>query len=119
MHESVEAARLFGIDASLDADDAARLAIIVEELVANLLEHGAATAAGTVELSLACQAGGPISLVLVDGGIAFDPRGADAEAAIPDRGGGAGLNLVRAWATIVDYRSAGGRNRLELSIPVG
>lgn len=119
VHESVEAARLFGIDARLDAADAARLAIIVEELVANLVEHGDAATAGPVELSLAWEAGGPISLVLVDGGAPFDPRGADAGAAIPDRGGGAGLNLVRAWATIVDYRSAGGRNRLELSIPVG
>ncbi|WP_235536285.1 MULTISPECIES: ATP-binding protein [unclassified Sphingomonas] len=115
----MEAARLFGVDARLGAGDAARLAIVVEELVANLVEHGGAAAIGAIELSLAWEAGGPISLVLVDGGIAFDPRGADAGAAIPERGGGAGLNLVRAWATIVEYRSDGDRNRTEVSIPVG
>jgi serine/threonine-protein kinase RsbW len=119
LQEAVEAARLFGIDVRLGTGDAARLAIIVEELVVNLVEHGGATVIGAVELSLAWEAGGPISLVLIDGGIAFDPRVADAGAAIPDRGGGAGLNLVRAWATIVDYHSDGDRNRMEVSIPVG
>lgn len=117
LRDSVEAARLFGIDTSLDAADAARLAIIVEELVANLADHGGLDPADEIELGLSRGADGAIALILVDEGTAFDPRTADADAAIPDRGGGAGLNLVRAWATIVDYRRDGGRNHTLLSIP--
>lgn len=119
VRESVDAVHGFCAAAGLDGNAAARLAIIVEELVANLVEHGGAGAADAIELSLTRADGGPVALVLSDDGAAFDPREAPDDEAIPDRGGGAGLNLVRAWATILDYRSEGGRNRMELSIPVG
>lgn len=108
----------FCADAGLDGGDAARLAIIVEELVANIVEHGGGGATAAIELSLKRAGGGPVELVMSDDGVAFDPREAPGDAAIPDRGGGAGLNLVRAWASILDYRREGGRNRIELSIPV-
>lgn len=117
LRESVEAARLFGIDTGLAAADAARLAIVVEELVVNLVDHGGMDPADAIELGLSRGPDGVIALVLIDEGAVFDPRTSDADAAIPERGGGAGLNLVRAWATIVDYRSEGGRNRTEVSIP--
>lgn len=118
LRESGEAARLFAIDARLETGGAARLAIIVEELVANLVDHGGAGPADAIELSLSRDSAGPVTLILIDGGTPFDPRDAATDDAIPDRGGGAGLNLVRAWASIVDYRSQGGRNRTEVSIPL-
>nr|WP_232307140.1 ATP-binding protein [Sphingomonas sp. Y57] len=119
MRAGVDAVHGFCAEAGLDGSDVARLAIIVEELVTNLIEHGGAGAAEAIELSLAWRDEGAVALVLSDGGGAFDPREAPHDVAIPDRGGGAGLNLVRAWASILDYRSEGGRNRMELSIPVG
>jgi hypothetical protein len=36
----------------------------------------------------------------------------------PDRGGGAGIGLVRAWAQFVDYRITEQGNRLELLLPL-
>ena len=37
----------------------------------------------------------------------------------PDRGGGAGLELVRAWSQIADYRRRRGRNRVVLVVAAG
>lgn len=118
VHSSVEAAQAFCTEVGLDGVATARLAIIVEELVANIVEHGGIGADDEIELVLRRDMDGPVSLVLSDVGIAFDPREAPADDMIPDRGGGAGLNMVRTWATILDYRREGGRNRLELQLPV-
>ncbi|KKC25326.1 ATP-binding protein [Sphingomonas sp. SRS2] len=114
---TVAAAQAFGLDRALDIDRAARLAIIVEELVFNLADHGGLDAQGEVELVLTHE-GPAIAILLSDNGAAFDPRGAPSEEAIPERGGGAGLDLVRAWAEILDYRSDGGWNRLGLRMPL-
>lgn len=101
---------------ALCADDAARLAIIVEELVANLVEHGAA--GGTPIVLHLTDHRDRIGLTLIDAGMAFDPRMAPRDAAIPARGGGRGIALVLAWARVADYTQAEGMNRLELSIPL-
>jgi serine/threonine-protein kinase RsbW len=111
----VEAAQHFGVDQALELDHAARLSIIVEELVFNLVEHGGMGEDGLIELVLTHQAG-VVEIALSDSGIAFDPREAESDEAIPERGGGAGIDLVRAWAEIVDYEQDGGRNRLLLKM---
>lgn len=96
---------------------AARLAVIVEELVYNLLDHGDPLPGATIRLSLTREAEG-VRLVLIDHAAPFDPRDAPHVGTLPpdDRGGGAGLALVRAWSRIVAYSRIAGLNRLELVV---
>ena len=113
--DAVSAARRFAIDQDLGSRDRAHLCIIVEELVANLIEHGGGERRIGLQLARCPSA---IVLAIDDDGAPFDPRNAPDDAAIPARGGGAGLRLVSAWSRIVDYRSAGGHNRLEVEMPL-
>ena len=117
VHDATRAAQMFSRDAKLDERDRTRLSVIVEELVTNLYEHGGVTAAQSVELELLSTNEG-VTLVLIDPGQAFDPLAAGADGDVmPERGGGAGLKLVRAWARNIDYRVLEGRNRLTLLLP--
>lgn len=111
----VEGAQSFALERGLELDHAARLSIIVEELVFNLVEHGGVGGEGLIELVLSHE-DGAVAITLSDGGVAFDLRNAASDEAVPDRGGGAGIDLVRAWAEIVDYASEAGRNRLLLKM---
>ena len=113
VHRLVEAAHRFSGGCQLTPSSAAKLAIIVEELVFNLVEHGQVGESGEIELLLGHDADG-VTIVLRDTGVAFDLRTAESEEAIPERGGGAGIDLIRAWAEVLDYRSEAGRNRLDL-----
>ncbi len=115
VHRMVGAAQAFGIDRALEVEHAARLSIIVEELVCNLVDHGGVGEADLIELVLTHD-DGAVDIALSDCGIAFDLRHAESEEEIPERGGGAGIDMVRAWAEIVDYTSAAGRNRLLLKM---
>lgn len=109
-------ARAFCAAHATDADLAARLAIVVEELVMNLVEHGVRPAEDPIALTFARDAAG-VRLVIEDGGVPFDPRCAPPVGDVPpERGGGAGIALVLAWSTIVGYVSDAGRNRLELIV---
>jgi serine/threonine-protein kinase RsbW len=96
---------------------AQRIAIIVEELVANIVDHGR-TVQDTVVTLLLERVPGETQLVLSDFGMAFDPRDwLDVHDVPPDRGGGAGLALVRKWATIEKYERLDGRNEVQLLVP--
>jgi serine/threonine-protein kinase RsbW len=113
---ALAAARGFAEAAGLAPNPARRLAIVVEELVANLVDHAGLNADDRIDLALALLAGG-VTLVLGDPAAPFDPRTAPLPADMPPAdGGGAGLALVRAFAGGIDYRSSGGRNRLEVRI---
>lgn len=102
---------------ALDPAMSARLAIVVEELVENVLTHGLAGAEVGIRMELT-QNGDGVVVVLEDTGLAFDPRAApEPLAPRADRGGGVGLALVRALSTIRSYDSAFGVNRLELALP--
>jgi anti-sigma regulatory factor (Ser/Thr protein kinase) len=90
------------------------LAIIVEELVCNLVDYGARPGE-MIELALALGADG-IRLRLSDNCTPFDPRIDTRSDLPPERGGGAGLAMVRAWSTIEAYERVGGRNTLCLLI---
>lgn len=114
--DAVAWARRYASDHGLGARDVARLSVIVEELVTNLIEHG-----GLGDLKIGIElARRPAALALVveDNGRPFDPRGAELQDAVPARGGGAGLRLIDAWSEVVGYASENGRNRLELSLPL-
>lgn len=93
--------------------DHSRLAIMIEELLANLFEHGRTGPDSMIVLRL-LRHPDHVQVVLEDGGLAFDPATADSTAPIPERGGGAGLALVRAWAQQLSYSAEPELNRLEL-----
>ena len=116
--EASVAARAFGEAQWLTEDECARLCIIIEELIANLVDHAGLAETDKVELSMASEPGG-IRIVIVDPGAPFDPRSAPSARERPERGGGAGIDIVRAWAEIVDYSLIPEGNRLELLLPVG
>ena len=113
--QAVGFARDFIGECRSDADLQAKFAIVVEELVANIVEHGESAAGSAITLQLSID-GGDVGLTLSDAGCAFDPRLAERLDAPPERGGGAGLALVRRWARIVDYARVDGRNVLRLVI---
>ena len=111
------AARAFGEEQWLTEDELARLSVVVEELLANLYDHGGVTQDEAVELTLASEPGA-IRITILDPGMPFDPRAAPRKEQ-PERGGGAGIEIVRAWAEFVDYQATPQGNRLELILPVG
>jgi anti-sigma regulatory factor (Ser/Thr protein kinase) len=114
--EAVEAARTFGLSRGLSDGELARLCIIVEELVANLYDHAGLTHQSEIEMTIARVAAG-IRISIVDTGIPFDPRTIP-HSERPERGGGAGLALVQAWAEILGYEASDLGNRLDLLVPL-
>ena len=111
-------ARTFAEDQGLSSIAAARLAIVIEELVTNVVEHGGVAADGPVDLALLAETGS-VRIIFVDRGLSFDPRLAPVAARdLEGRGGGAGIDLIKAWTSIVDYRTVEGLNRLELLFPL-
>jgi anti-sigma regulatory factor (Ser/Thr protein kinase) len=111
--DAIAAARLYALELELNARDRARLCIIVEELITNLCEHGVCERDRKIALELFRHPSG-LRLVFEDNGTPFDPRTGPAADDMPQRGGGAGLRLVRAWSEIIVYESGDDGNRLEL-----
>ncbi|MCW5758173.1 MAG: ATP-binding protein [Phenylobacterium sp.] len=111
-------ARRFCEGAGVGPDCADKLSIVVEEWMVNVVEHGRPAPGSRIALRLvrepAC-----VRLVVTDAGTFFDPREAVFEGPNLDRGGGAGLELIRAWTRIAGYGRRSGRNRLVLEMPVG
>ena len=93
-----------------------RLAIIVEELVTNLYDHAGLTPNDIFEFELSATDAN-ISLIIIDRGTAFDPKVSPLAEEIPARGGGAGLRLLRQWASRTDYESCATHNRLLVLLP--
>jgi serine/threonine-protein kinase RsbW len=116
IHRAVALVQLFSASNALTPKQRVKLAILAEEAVTNLYDHGVVDSAFSGTLTLTSD-NGEVRLMLCDSGEPFDPREAD-EIDMPniERGGGAGLAMIRAWAEIVDYRSGDGVNRLELKL---
>jgi anti-sigma regulatory factor (Ser/Thr protein kinase) len=112
-------------DAGLDAADALRLRLILEELFTNTVHHGhGGDSDRAIEIALEIAAAG-IALTYEDEAPAFDPRTPvepdDAREA-SDAGdsrpvGRLGLVLVRRLACQITYERAEGRNRIRLWLP--
>lgn len=117
VRKALELARDFVERSGCGCDAEARLCIIVEELVANLVEHGKPPPESLITLELAAI-GVDIKLTLSDAATPFDIRSAAVLGKVPpERGGGAGIALVLRWAHVKDYGRIDGRNVLELLIP--
>jgi anti-sigma regulatory factor (Ser/Thr protein kinase) len=105
--------RRFADAGGLSADSADRLAVVVEEWAANIVEHSGAAPKSRIVLRLE-RVGEGARLTFTDAGMAFDPRQARDDGPNPERGGGAGIALIRAWCEIESYRRRAWRYRLVL-----
>jgi serine/threonine-protein kinase RsbW len=81
------------------------------EWVANIVEHGG-VAPGSLAVLRLERAEDGVRLSVSDGGVAFDPRKAEHMGPNLERGGGAGIALIRGWSEIEAYDRRGGRNRV-------
>ena len=107
----------------LDGDSARKLALIVEELLCNAIEHGFRRECDeTVAVSL-CANGAELSLLYDDGAPPFDPLAAMSESSVAIEVpadaraiGGLGLRLVGALAAQACYVREDGRNRLRITL---
>jgi anti-sigma regulatory factor (Ser/Thr protein kinase) len=116
VQDATAAARSFAEAGGVGEADVSRVAVVVEELVVNLYDHAGARPDDEIELEISMTAF-DLRLVLTDTGKPFDPGSAD-NGDLPRRGGGAGLKLVRAWASQIRYDSNDGRNQLVVHLPV-
>jgi serine/threonine-protein kinase RsbW len=81
------------------------------------IDHAGLAEGAAIEMTLVLDAG-TIRLTLIDPAPPFDPRLMLAPDALPpERGGGAGLAMLRAWAQVERYDRDGDRNILVLSLP--
>jgi serine/threonine-protein kinase RsbW len=107
----------FAEQAELAPKVAHRLAVVIEELAANVAMHGSSGegAASLVAVSVRQQDAVLVATV-EDDGRAFDPlaqAAPDTAAALEDREvGGLGVHFVRQMARTLDYSREAGRNRL-------
>ena len=115
--DAVDAARAFGESQWLGDDEQARLCVVVEELVANLFDHGGLTGQDEVVLEFAVDPDG-IRVSIADSGAPFDPWSAPRKSDAIERGGGVGIDIVRAWAQFIGYGPTPDGNRLEFLLPV-
>jgi serine/threonine-protein kinase RsbW len=113
---AIDHAKVFAAGASCGAEAEARLLILIEEAVSNIIEHGNAPLGSTIGIEIAAI-GADIGVTITDAGGYFDPRAHDpGPVVVSERGGGAGIALIQAWSTLIDYAQADGRNTLRLVI---
>ncbi len=113
---ALEHARAFVTVVSCEAEAEARLFVLIEEAVSNIVEHGNAPVESVIRLELS-EIGADIAITITDCGVFFDPRAHDTSGVvISERGGGAGIALIQSWSTAIDYGAANGRNTLRLVI---
>ena len=110
----------FAEEAGLSPRAAQHLALIAEELAANVAMH----AKGATRLLVAARrAGDDLHLLVEDDGPAFDPLSAaepDLDAGVDQRDiGGLGVHFVRVLARSAAYERRDGRNRLTALMDAG
>jgi len=115
VRSAIVTAREFADACGLEPALAARLAVVVDELVGNLLRHGRPGCDVRIGLTLT-QGKGEVAMTLEDDCVPFDPREAPFAGPDGESGGGVGLALVRAFAEIAGYERRDGFNRLTLRL---
>ena len=111
---------VFVSEQGIAADDAARIMILLEELITNLMKYGYTDRAepGVVEIALALD-GSLLEIEFIDDGCAFDPSAGP----LPELGepleerpvGGLGLHLLRSLTEVVRYERRNNKNVIRLS----
>jgi serine/threonine-protein kinase RsbW len=102
------------------AEDAARILILLEELLTNLMKYGYPDRAepGQAEIALALN-GGRLEIEFIDDGCAFDPlKGLppNLDEPLAERPiGGLGLHLLRSLADGIQYERRDDNNVIRLS----
>jgi serine/threonine-protein kinase RsbW len=102
------------------ADDAARILILLEELLTNLAKYGYPDRAepGRAEIALALN-GSRLEIEFIDDGCAFDPLAVllpNLDEPLEERPiGGLGLHLLRSLSDVVRYERRDNRNVIRLS----
>ena len=110
----------FGGEYGIAGDDMARIFIVIEELVTNMVKYGYGPAAqpGSASITLRLE-GDRLSVEIIDDGREFDPFAApdpDLEAPLEERRiGGLGLHIVKALMDRTRYRRVGAQNVVEIS----
>ena len=113
----LDALEAFAEEAELSPKAAHRLAVVVEELAANVAMHGSTGPDAATFVTVTVRLDGDAVIATVeDDGRAFDPlskAAADTEAALEDRDiGGLGVHFVQKMTRTLDYSRQDGRNRL-------
>jgi serine/threonine-protein kinase RsbW len=109
----------FAATQGLSRDDLARVLIVLEELITNLLKYGysADTQPRTVEIALSIE-GDQLLVELVDDACPFDPMATPVpeldQPASARPIGGLGLHIVRALTEAMRYRRVNDRNLTQL-----
>ncbi|HXQ53114.1 MAG TPA: ATP-binding protein [Stellaceae bacterium] len=112
-------AERFAAARAIAGDDLARILVVVEELVTNIVKYGYPPPAqpGTAEIALRLR-DGEIGLEIVDDGQAFDPFSGpepDLDAPLEERtAGGLGLHIVKSLMDRTRYRRVAGHNVVEV-----
>jgi serine/threonine-protein kinase RsbW len=102
------------------ADDAARILILLEELLTNLAKYGYPDSPepGRAEIALALN-GSRLEIEFIDDGCAFDPLAVplpNLDEPLEERPvGGLGLHLLRSLADGVSYERSNNKNVIRLS----
>lgn len=114
----------FVSEQGIAADDAARILILLEELLTNLAKYGYPDGAepGRAEIVLALN-GSQLEIEFIDDGCAFDPLAVplpNLDAPLEERPiGGLGLHLLRSLADRVSYERINDKNVIRLSRSIG
>ena len=114
--EAIEFALDFLPQSSLGERSRIKAAIIVEELVSNVLRHGADGKDISLWLALEDQAGA-LALMIEDDGKPFDPTNTESfTGPDPLTGGGIGIAIVDAWGEDFSYSRRDERNVLRVTV---
>lgn len=116
---ALDAAEAFCEEAGVGARVAARLGVVLDELLSNIVNYAYEPgAAGTMTLTLA-RAGDMIEGEIADDGRAFEETGAtpDLDAALDDRAvGGLGLHIVHQLTSRFERWRTDGRNHVRFAL---
>ena len=112
----------FGAANGIPAEQSLRFGLALDELITNIISYGlAGRSDGIITLAIEHR-DGALHAELDDNGPPFDPLAA--EAAVPSGDietreiGGLGLTLVKSFMDRLDYRRAGGFNRVSMEMKV-
>jgi serine/threonine-protein kinase RsbW len=116
----VELVDAFGVATCLPEELAFRVTVTLDEVVTNIVRHAFDSEGGhRIALRLAVH-DGVVTTIVEDDGPPFDPRtvpAANIHAPIDERRpGGLGVHLVRTMTQALDYRRAGDRNILTMTL---